>query len=200
SKSCGGLEQTFDFYLRGQNGWRQTERDGTRRELAQFRSREVESVPGLHAELSIDAMVQHVIEKELELLMAEYKPASATIIVSEPQTGYILGMANVPTFDPNNYNRSKLDEHRNRAITDVFEPGSTFKIVPISAALEQKIIELDAIIDCTRTQVEYRGRLVKLPKDHKPFDQLTVREVITRSSNRGVAHLACLMGGDALYK
>jgi cell division protein FtsI/penicillin-binding protein 2 len=197
--SVGGIEQSMDFYLRGQDGWRQTERDGKRRELSQFRTREVDPTNGLNLELTLDWHVQHIIEKELMAIVEKYHPTSATIIVSEPATGAILGLANVPTFNPNEFFKANFEQQRNRAITDLYEPGSTFKIVPISAALEDDIVDLDQIFDCTLTHVEYLGRKVALPKDHRNFNHLTMREVITKSSNRGVAQLGMMMGAQTLY-
>lgn len=194
-----GVEQKMDFYLRGQNGWRESERDGGRRELPQFRSREVEPTDGLHVELTIDSMVQHIIEQELVRINQEFTPEYATIIVSEPSTGFILGLANTPAFNPNEFWKAPMDAHRNRAITDVYEPGSTFKMVPFGGAINEQVVRLDDEIDCSVSTVEYRGQPVKLPKDHKPMDTLSVHDVIVRSSNRGVAQIAMKLGSERLY-
>ncbi|HBM85374.1 MAG TPA: peptidoglycan glycosyltransferase, partial [Opitutae bacterium] len=132
-----GVERFFDYYLRGQDGWRVTERDGRRRELAQFRAREVDPSDGLNVALCIDQVVQHIVEKEISRLAAEYKPKGISVIVSEPTTGGILAMANYPTYDPNEFFNTKkypIETQRNRALTDLIEPGSTFKIVPAAAA------------------------------------------------------------------
>jgi cell division protein FtsI/penicillin-binding protein 2 len=98
-----GVEKTIDYYLRGQAGWREWERDGRRRELLQYRTREVPSEDGLNVELSIDRMIQDMVERELASVVEEYHPISASIIVSEPSTGYVLAMANAPDFDPNKF-------------------------------------------------------------------------------------------------
>ena len=113
-----GVERFFDYYLRGQDGWRETERDGRRRELAQFRDREVDPTDGLNVELTIDQMVQHLVEREIERVAAEYDPDSVSIIVSEPSSGALLAMANYPTFDLNRYFDTEtfpIETHRNRA-------------------------------------------------------------------------------------
>ena len=113
-----GAERFFDYYLRGQDGWRETERDGRRREMAQFREREVEPADGLNVALSVDLMVQHIVEKEIARLAAEFDPQSVSIIVSEPSTGAVLAMANYPTYDPNEFYNTKkypIDSQRNRA-------------------------------------------------------------------------------------
>ncbi len=197
--SAGGVEQFMDFYLRGQHGWRESERDGCRRELAHLRSREVLPTHGLNVELSIDSMVQHTIEQALAKVIDTYHPDSATIIVSDPLTGFILGLANVPSFDPNRFFAYPLETHRNRAITDLFEPGSSFKIVSAAGALTEGLVTLNDEVDCTVNQMEYRGRMVPIPKDYKPMGRLTVEEVIMKSSNRGAAYLGMKLGAERLY-
>ena len=119
-----GIERFFDYYLRGQDGWRETERDGKRDELAQFREREVEPSDGLNVELSIDQMVQHIVEAEITRVAEEFNPKGISIIVSQPATGAVLAMANYPTYDPNEFYNTKkypIANQRNRALTDVFE-------------------------------------------------------------------------------
>lgn len=197
--SCDGVEAFMDFYLRGQHGWRESERDGCRRELAHLRSREVLPKHGLNVGLSIDIMVQYAIEQVLAQAVDQYKPDSATIIVSDPSTGFILGLANVPTYDPNQFFNYPIDSHRNRAVTDLFEPGSTFKIVPAAGALNEGLVSLSHVVDCSLAQVEYKGRKLNLPKDHRPMDHLTVEQIITKSSNRGVAYLGMQLGAESLY-
>jgi cell division protein FtsI/penicillin-binding protein 2 len=195
----GGIEAYMDFYLRGQNGWRESENDGRRREVAHLRSREVKANHGLHVELSIDVMVQHMVEQALTKVIEEYQPDNATVIVSDPVTGFLIGLANYPTFDLNRFFEAPLDAHRNRAITDLFEPGSTFKIVPAAGVLTEQLVDLNEIIDCSINKVEYRGRMVSLPKDHRPMGLLSAEDVIARSSNRGAVHLAMRLGSERLY-
>lgn len=195
-----GIEKYMDFYLRGQDGWYETEKDGRRRELAQFRSRDVEPVDGLGVETTIDLVIQDMVEVEVARIVQEYEPNSATIIVSEPSTGYILGLANYPTFDPNNFWKYPIDSLRNRAVSDIFEPGSVFKIVAASGALEEKLVDTESVLDCSLPTVNYRGRLVRLPRDDHPLGRLTVHEVVTKSSNRGAAQLGMLLGERRLYE
>jgi len=198
--ASAGVERYMEFYLRGQDGWLETECDGRRLELAQFRSREVEPVDGTNVELSIDLTVQHAIEKELERIVEVYNPKGPTVIVSEPSTGYILGLANYPSFDPNSFWESDIDFHRNRAVSDVFEPGSPFKTVTASAAINEDAVSLDDMYDCSVSSVEYRGRNVRLPKDHRPMDKLSFKDVIKKSSNRGVAQIAMLLGDEKIHE
>ena len=194
-----GVERYMDFYLRGQDGWREIERDGHRRELARFRQREVESTDGLNIELTIDYMAQHIIEDELKTLASAYRPQSATIIVSDPSTGYLMALANWPTFDLNNFWKYPLDYHRNRAVSDIFEPGSTFKIVTVSGALNDSLVYPDTVFDCNQAIIEYNGRRISLPRDHKAYGTLSVSEVVSKSSNRGAAQLGMLLGARRLY-
>lgn len=195
-----GVERFMDFYLNGQDGWKETECDGKRRELAQFRLREVEAVDGANVELTIDCVIQQVIEEEIKRIVKEYNPKSVSIIVSEPITGYLLGLANYPEYNPNEYWNYDVDSHRNRAVSDRFEPGSIFKIVSASAVLNDCPQTLEGVFDCSLDRAEYRGRIVKLPKDHKPMGKLTGREVIIKSSNRGVARMGMVLGEEKLYQ
>ncbi|MGC6454917.1 MAG: peptidoglycan D,D-transpeptidase FtsI family protein [Coraliomargaritaceae bacterium] len=197
-----GIERSFDYYLRGQDGWRETERDGRRREVARFREREVAPSNGLNVELSIDQMVQHIVEREIDRLVEDYDPDSVSILVSEPATGYLLAMANYPTFNLNEYfdtAKHPLANQRNRALTDIIEPGSTFKIVPAAAALNEGVARSDDVFKTGLAKVEYKGRNVSLPKDHgRGYEQLSLHGIVMKSSNRGAAHLGMLLGEERL--
>ena len=197
-----GVERFFDYYLRGQDGWRETERDGRRRELAQFRAREVAPADGLNVALSVDLMVQHIVEQEVARLAAEYNPESVSVIVSEPSTGAVMAMANYPTYDPNEFYNTKkypIDSQRNRALTDLIEPGSTFKIVPAAAALNEEIVAPEDIFQTGVERVSYKGRSLKLPSDHHTYDSLSMHDIVVKSSNRGAAHLGLILGENRLH-
>jgi cell division protein FtsI/penicillin-binding protein 2 len=194
-----GAEHNFDLYLKGQDGWIESEKDGARRELAQFRSREVPVQDGNDVVLTIDSVVQHIIEDELKSLGAKFNPRFATIIASDPQTGAILGMANYPSFDLNNYSKAPVEAQRNYAITDRIEPGSTFKIVALGAALNEGLVTPQTSFDCGSPTIDYKGRTIKLPKEDEPFGMLSVAEIVAHSSNRGAAQLAMLMGEQKFY-
>jgi cell division protein FtsI (penicillin-binding protein 3) len=199
-----GIEAYADFYLRGQNGWSVGERDGRGRELAQFRTREVPHADGYSVVLSLDSNVQDVIEQELDYIAKKFQPIKATIIVSDPRTGFILGMANYPTFDLNAYNKVPKDElarMKNVAVADVYEPGSVFKIVAASAALEERLVTADRTFNCTLDKIDYKGRTLKLPADeHHWTHDLSVAEIISHSSNRGAAQLGMLLGEERFYR
>ncbi len=201
NEPAAGVERYMDFFLRGHDGWRESERDGRRQELAQFETREVPPVNGYDVKLSIDSFVQHVLEGELQEIARAYAPLKATIIVSDAQTGYILGLANYPSFNLNEFNKAPLDVQRNYAAADVFEPGSTFKIVAASAALNEGLVTPESTFNCGLTEVDYHGRHLRLPReDHNhPFQELTVAEIIGHSSNRGAAQLAMLLGDQRFF-
>jgi cell division protein FtsI (penicillin-binding protein 3) len=197
-----GLERYLDFYLRGQNGWLESERDGLRHELAQFRSRAVAPSDGYGTVLSIDTVVQHMVEEELQKIADKYHPLKATIIVSDPRTGFLLALGNWPTFNVNDYNKASLDAQRNTAVADMMEPGSTFKIVAASAALNEGLVSPATTFDCTLESVACNGILRRLPREDKSdhFDApLTVAEIVAKSSNKGAAQLGILLGAQKFY-
>jgi cell division protein FtsI/penicillin-binding protein 2 len=197
-----GLERYLDFYLRGENGWLESERDGLRHELAQFRSREVAPSDGYGTVLSIDTAVQHMVEEELQKIADKYHPLKATIIVSDPRTGFLLALGNWPTFNVNDYNKASLDAQRNIAVADMMEPGSTFKIVAASAALNEGLVSPASRFDCTLESVEYKGVLRRLPREDQSdhFDApLTVAEIVVKSSNKGAAQQGMLLGEQKFY-
>ncbi len=195
-----GAEHHFDFYLKGQDGWIESEKDGARRELAQFRSREVAQQDGHDVVLTIDSVIQNIIEDELKTIAAKYSPHFATIIASDPMTGAILGMANYPSYDLNHYSKAPLEAQRNYAVTDMIEPGSTFKIVAAGAALNEGLVTPTSTFDCGLTSIDYKGRTIKLPKEDEPFGLLSVAEIVSHSSNRGAAQLGMQLGEQRFYE
>jgi cell division protein FtsI/penicillin-binding protein 2 len=198
-----GMEHYADFYLRGENGWVESEKDGKSHELAQFRTREVPAVDGYNVMLSIDAVVQHIAEDELAKVAEQYGPQKATIIVSDPQTGFILALANYPSFDLNTFNKlSKADQRNMRdvAVADEYEPGSVFKIVAISAALNEGLVTTQTEFDCDLEKIDYNGLTRSLPRDDEHYGHpLSVAEIISHSSNKGAAQLAMLLGDRRFY-
>lgn len=200
NKPVNGVEHMMDFYLRGQRGWQQSEKDAKRREMPQFRQREVEPTPGLRVQLTIDSYVQHVAEEELRLIKEKYDPDGATVIISRPATGDLLALANYPTFDLNNYRAYSGNQLRNRAVMDIYEPGSVFKIVPVSAALEENAVGLYDLFDCSRSEITFKDRVYRLPGETHKFDKLDIKGILVKSSNRGAAQVGILLGQDKLYK
>lgn len=204
-KPVSGIESYADFYLRGQNGWIETEKDRYGHELAQFRSREVPATDGFTVKLSIDATVQQIVENEVAAIVQRYQPEKVTIIVGRPKTGFILALANYPSFNLNRYSEAARKDHgaalRNIAGTDEYEPGSVFKIVAASGALNDHLVTPSTVFDCSLTQIEYHGLVRKLPRemstDH--FKNLTVAQILDRSSNKGAAQLGMMLGENRYY-
>lgn len=203
-EAAAGVERYADFYLHGRDGWREGERDGLRRELAQFRTRDVPASDGYSVTLSLDNNIQHMAEEELEAIAAKYAPEKATIIVSDPRTGFILAMANYPTFNLNEYNKIPAEGQgamRNVAVTDQYEPGSVFKIVAASAALNENLVTPATKFDCGLEKIDYLGRTRSLPGESHRFAQpvMSVAQIISHSSNRGAAQLAMKLGDQRFY-
>jgi len=198
-RACMGVEMFADYYLKGQDGWRESERDGRRREMPQYRSFEVLARDGLNVELSLDRIIQDIVEEELDTIASDFEPLSASVIVSDPETGEVLALANYPDFDPNKYNETELENQRNRILTDLYEPGSTFKIVPVAAAMNEGLVRPDDIIDCADPVYRVGSRNRMLPSDHHPLGKISLKEVVQKSSNRGAARLGIKLGASRLY-
>ncbi len=194
-----GVEHCMDYYLRGQDGWLEIERDGRRREIAQFRTRDVAPRNGLNVRLTLDGVIQHYVEEEIRRLADEYAPQGIAIIVSDPRTGALLALANYPAFDPNTYWEAEPGHFRNRALTDLYEPGSTFKIVPVAGALQKGLATPETEFDCDLPVVKYYDRTYRLPGDDHPIGVASVEEILFKSSNRGAAQLGIRLGRQGLY-
>lgn len=195
-----GVERYMDFYLRGQDGFISSEKDGRRRELVQYRTQNINTCNGYDITLTVDAKIQELVYHQIQQLVNEYSPQSASIIVSDVNTGEILAIGNYPSYNPNNYGKFLLDLMRNRAVSDVYEPGSTFKIVSASLALEYGLVNDDTTFNCSQNTTTNRGVVVKLPKDYTAFDKLSYVDVFRKSSNRGAVLMALMLGEDKLYE
>ncbi len=191
-----GLERSLDAKLDGVRGWRETEYGGNRAELVMNRQQEVEAQDGLNAVLTLDAAMQHILETELAEIMVKYNPVSASGIVLRPRTGEILAMGSRPTYDPNQPGKSPIAALKNRMTVDSYEPGSTFKIVSIGAALDQNLAKLNEPIDCERGVWNYKGKTLH---DHERYDILSVEDVMMKSSNIGSAKIGLRLGDQGLF-
>jgi len=196
-KGVDGIERWFHSQLAGMRGWRITETDGRKREIVVKREQDVEARPGLNVVLTIDMVIQNILEIELAEAMEKYTPKSAMGMVVRPHTGEILAMAVLPNFDLNEPGKSPIDHRRNRIIADQVEPGSTFKIVAISAALNEGVVKLTDMINCEGGTWHFMGRPLR---DHGHYDVLSVEQVITKSSNIGTAKIAVMLGEHQLYE
>ncbi|MBI2104517.1 MAG: penicillin-binding protein 2 [Candidatus Omnitrophica bacterium] len=192
------LELAFDGMLQGQNGWRSTLRDARGERLIGPWTSQAEPVDGNDLVLTIDSVVQQVAEETLAWGVAQYHAKGGSIIVMEPATGAILAMANAPAYDANAPADSPPEHRRNRAVTDVFEPGSIFKIVTASALLEEGRITPDDEIFCEDGAWPTVARHVL--HDHRPHGLLTFHDVIKLSSNIGTSKAAQRLSPDELYR
>jgi cell division protein FtsI/penicillin-binding protein 2 len=195
-----GVEHYMDFYLRGQDGFVASEKDGRRRELVQYRTQNIPTRDGYDIVLTIDMKIQQMVADELKSLAELFHPEWASIIVSDAVTGELLAIGNYPTYDQNNYGKYSAADMRNRTVSDVYEPGSVFKIVPSSLAFEYGLVGDDTIFDCSQEIITNRGTSVKLPRDHTPFGKLSYVDVIRKSGNRGVALMALMLGEKRMYE
>lgn len=191
-----GIERWFHTQLAGMRGWRMTETDGRRSEVVINREQDVEARPGLSVVLTIDMVIQNILETELTEAREKFSATSAMGMAVRPRTGEVLAMAILPNYDLNAPGKSALDDRRNRIISDQLEPGSTFKIVTISAALNEEVVKLSDIINCENGIWHFMGTPLR---DSGPHDFLTVENVVTKSSNIGTAKIALMMGERRLY-
>ena len=182
-----GIELTFNSQLSGVAGWRRTEMDGKSRELVAFRDQDVEPRDGFNVVLTLDAGLQHIVEMELADAMKKHTPISASCTVVRPRTGEILAMATLPNFNPNRPGASPTEFLKNRVISDIAEPGSTFKIVVVSAGLNENTLRLTDVFDCEHGHFSFAGKTLH---DHESYGLLTVQNIITKSSNIGAAKIA----------
>src|SRR5215472_14359941 len=169
-----GIEQALNSRLNGVAGWRVTDTDRAQHELVALRDEDVKPRDGLNVVLTIDSVIQSTLEASLAKALKEHTPRSITGIVIRPSTGEILAMATLPNYDPNHPDTIS-PETRDRCITDVMEPGSTFKIVVVSGALNEGIVHLDDPFYCEQGHFAFAGRILH---DDEPHGTLTTEGII----------------------
>ena len=191
-----GIEASMDQYLKGIDGWFVSERDASRHEIRAYRSQDAPVKNGYSIYLTLDQTIQYIVEEELDKAMEFYAPAAAYAIVMRPRTGEILALANRPTYNPNERESLTWEGMRNRCVTDTFEPGSTFKIVTTAAALNEGLLTLHTPIFCENGLWFWAGSPLR---DHDSYGELTVEQVLQKSSNIGFAKIALMLGAENLY-
>lgn len=193
----GGLEQSLDELIRGHNGTRVMTRDarGIVVEVAAERSTSPDH--GKTVVSTIDLLTQIETERQLDALMAEWKPIGACAIVMEPHSGDILAMASRPGFDPNSLESVPAAAWKNLAVSAVFEPGSTFKPFVVGWALQHNVLQRDEVIDCSFGLYRMGPRILH---DHHSYGSLSVEDVLVKSSNIGMAKIGERIGLDSLYE
>jgi cell division protein FtsI (penicillin-binding protein 3)/stage V sporulation protein D (sporulation-specific penicillin-binding protein) len=192
-----GVEASMEEYLHGQDGYRFIEHNRAGQEIVPYRGQERASRDGYQVHLTVDLGLQSIVEEEIDAAVQEYSPQKATIILMRPQTGEILAIANRPNFDLNLRSEAKPEQMKNRAIIDMMEPGSTFKIVAAAAALNEHKMRPDSEVFCENGVWNYGGSVLH---DHRSFGYLSVREVLIKSSNIGAAKLAMSIGDQKFYE
>lgn len=187
NKGLEGLEMTLDHELRGRAGLRLTKRDALGREIKAFEIKTLAAVNGHRVHLTVDQHWQYLTERALDRAFQQWKAKGAAAVVMEARTGKILAMANRPAFNPNDYEKSVPESRRNRAITDMFEPGSIFKIVTAAAALNENKVTRQDKFDCENGEYRYGSKVLH---DVHPYGNLSFEEVIVKSSNIGTVKIA----------
>ena len=189
-----GIEHEFNDGLQGRAGKMFISVDAHK---DWFSDVETQPEPGENLVLTIDKNIQYIAEKELDQAIRETQAIAGTVIVENPHTGEILALANRPTFNPNSHKQITPAALTNRAVSYVYEPGSTFKLVTISAALEEKITNPNEIFDCQMGSIVYNGMRIR---DSKPHGLLPVWGVLAESSDVGSIKIALRLGEDRFYK
>jgi cell division protein FtsI (penicillin-binding protein 3) len=193
-QGLSGLERQFNAELQGKPGKLMISVDARKR---WFSSVEKQPEPGNNLVLTVDQNIQYIAERELETAMEQTKAIAGTVIVQNPRTGEILALANRPTFNPNLRKEITIEALKDRAVSDVYEPGSTFKIVTVSAGLEEKITRPDEMFDCQMGSIVINGMRIR---DSKPHGVLSVSDIIAESSDVGAIKIALRLGEDRFYK
>ncbi len=196
NRGLEGIELYLDKYLRGIPGWGIFLRDARQKRLDIY-EKMVPPKEGMDVVLTIDQVVQYIAERELDKAYKTHNAKGASIVVMDPHTGRILALANRPTYNLNEYSNVSKDQTRNRAICDLFEPGSVFKIVTAAAALEEKRVTEEDKIFCENGSYRVANHTLH---DHAPHGWLTFREVIEQSSNIGTTKIAQVLGPEVVYK
>jgi len=193
-----GMELAYNGVLKGESGWRSTIRDAKGDLVYGPWTTETPPLDGYNLILTVDSVVQHAAEEALAWGVAQYHALGGSVVVMEPATGAILAMANMPSFDANAPSAVPPAERRNRAITDLMEPGSVFKIVTASALLEEQLITLDDPIFCEEGAYPTVGRHIL--HDHQPHGMMSFHDVIKHSSNIGTAKAAQRLRPEVLSR
>ncbi|MBI2678357.1 MAG: transpeptidase family protein [Candidatus Koribacter versatilis] len=193
-EGLSGVEREFNQQLRGKPGRMLITMDAKRR---WFGSVERQPQPGDNLVLTIDEKIQYIAERELAAALAQTHAASGAVIVQNPHTGEILALASRPSFNPNAFRGVTPEQLKNRAVSDVYEPGSTFKVITIAAALEERITNPDEVIDCQNGEIYIAGVRIR---DHKKFGDLSVSQVLEHSSDVGAIKLGLRLGEERFDK
>lgn len=191
-----GIEQYYDSVLKGEKGYQMIQRDKHGDVITLESAKTKPAIRGGNVQLTLDIEYQIILDEELADAVRKNKGVSGMGVIMDPRSGEILAMSNYPAFNPNKIRNSTPEIRRNRVIADQFEPGSIFKFVPVTAALENNLFTPTSRIFCENGEWTVKDRVIH---DTKPHEWLTVEEIITYSSNIGAGKIAQQLGDRPLY-
>jgi len=193
-KGLGGIEYQLDSSIRGKSEKIVVMADAKQR---WFDGGAAQKDQGANVVLTIDEKIQYIAERELAAAIAKTHALAGTVIVQNPSNGAILALANWPKFNPNSPGDAKTEARMDRAVSAIYEPGSTFKLITLAAAFDQNLIRPEDVFDCENGAVYVAGHRIR---DHKPFGLLTVSDILAQSSDVGAIKIALRMGAPKFYE
>jgi len=192
-KGLGGIEHEYDNVIRGQGEKIVVMADAKQR---WFDGGEAQRDRGTSVVLTLDEKVQYIAERELAAAIQKTHAIAGTVIVQDPNNGALLALANWPRFNPNAAADAPGEARMNRAISAIYEPGSTFKLITLAAAFDQNLTRPDEVFDCENGSLVVGGRRIH---DHKAYGRLTVSEILANSSDVGAMKIALRLGAPKFY-
>jgi cell division protein FtsI (penicillin-binding protein 3) len=192
NKGLAGIEAAYDSQISGALGKLLYQTDARGRAFSRL---ERPPTTGATVELTIDEYLQHIAERELREGVARNRAAGGTVVIMSPTTGEILALANEPTFNPNAFSAASPERRRNRAVQDIYEPGSTFKVVTASAAIEEGVIGVNDLIDVSGGKIRFGSRVIH---DTHDYGTLSFTDVMVKSSNVGAIRVGLTLGAERL--
>ncbi len=192
-KGLGGIEREYDNLIRGQDEKIVVLQDARR---VRFEAADAQREPGVNVVLTLDEKIQYVAERELAAAIEKTHAPAGSVIVQDPTTGAILALANWPKFNPNSAAEVAAEKRNNRAISEIYEPGSTFKLITLAAAFDQNLIRPEEVFNCENGAVTVAGHLIH---DHKKYGMLTVADILANSSDVGAIKIALRLGSPKFY-
>jgi cell division protein FtsI (penicillin-binding protein 3) len=192
-RGLGGIEHEYDHLIRGKEEKVIVMADAHQR---WFDGGEAQRDRGVNVVLTIDEKIQYIAEKELAAAIEKTHAPAGTVIVQDPNTGAILALANWPKFNPNSAVDVPAERRENRAISQIYEPGSTFKLITLAAAFDQNLIRAEEVFNCENGSVTVAGHLIH---DHKKYGMLTVADILANSSDVGAIKIALRLGSPKFY-
>ena len=197
SQGLEGIEMHYDAYIRRETSSSVIERDALGRKVLVRGLEDLQIAPGADIHLTLDTSIQHLVEKQLEAAVIKFRAKGGIAVVVEPFAGEVLALANYPFSDPNNIARESSQQWRNRAVSDSFEPGSTFKTILAAAALEEEVVGKEDLFYCEFGKYSYGGRMIH---DSHPYGWLPFYKIIQYSSNIGATKVASKLRKEQYFK